>query len=83
MRTTKKAEVIQEEQDEYLDFVLGGPGGFPKKQTGAAYKELSKKSNTKKKRRNTQTSLSPEPQENSNSIEKPKIKKEKTLKVEK
>jgi len=32
MRTTKKDEVINEE-DEYLDFILGGPGGFQKRQS--------------------------------------------------
>ena len=32
MRTTKKDEVIKEE-DEYLDFILGCPGGFQKKKS--------------------------------------------------
>ena len=32
MRTTKKDEVINEE-DEYLDFILGGPAGFQKQKS--------------------------------------------------
>ncbi len=33
-RTTKKEEVIPEE-DEYLDFVIGAPDGFSKKHTSS------------------------------------------------
>ena len=52
MRTTKKPDVIQEE-DEYLDFVLGGPGGFSKKHgtvKNGSNKKIQKSSTTKKLR---------------------------------
>jgi hypothetical protein len=64
MRTTKKEEVIPEQQeDEYLDFILGGPGGFAKQTPGKtpANKGPNKKLNkstTMKKLRNTQTLIS-------------------------
>ena len=65
MRTTKKADVIHEE-DEYLDFILGGPGGFTKKQSTLKDqgRQMSikniKKSGTMKKIPVSKTSVSPE-----------------------
>ena len=89
MRTTKKADVIHEE-DEYLDFILGGPGGFTKKQSTLKDqgRQMSikniKKSGTMKKIPVSKTSVSPELKQLNNSSSelvppKPKIKKEKTI----
>ena len=51
-RTTKKDEVIQEE-DEYLDFVIGAPDSFSKKHTSS--KDKLEKQSTKKLQKSTTT----------------------------